>query len=154
MTGSHSLRIRPFAGQEEIEATKVVHLLPPFTHVLFGPISRSYQTGSWCKGLHQCICGFDLSPCFFSCCLSPCLILYLYPTVLIAVKEMNCRRYVSQNSNVLICFSLCVVICYASCPSSVSATISCTVSVRNIFVFVNPTPPSFLYFQDQMHSWI
>ena len=54
-------------------------------------------------------------------------------------------------SNLLL---LCVVICCASCPSSVSATTSCTVSVRNIFVFVNPTPPHLFIFKVKTHSWI
>ena len=82
---------------------------------------------------------FDLSPYFFSDCLSPCLISNLYPTVLNAVKEKNCGRNVYLNPNVLICFC-CARFMLCSVSFLRSATTSYTVSERNIFVFVTPNP--------------
>ena len=147
------MRIHLLAGQEKIEPTKVIHLLPPFTHVLFGPISRSYQTGSWCKGLHECLCGFDLSPYFFSDCLSPCLISYLWPTVLNAAKENNCGRNVYLNPNVLICFCCARLFVLLSVLPPFSDHLLHCIGKKYI-CFCEPQCPPFIYLLSILNTFV
>jgi hypothetical protein len=124
----------------KIEATKVFHLLPPFTHVLFGPIPRSYQTGSWWKGLLLCIMWVWFVTIFF-------WRLSVSLSKSISIPNSRDRRWREElweiyyfNPNVLMRFFCTMSFVVDSRPSFVSATTSCTVQVRNMFVYAKLIP--------------
>jgi len=136
--GTYTYRICPLAGHEKIEATKVEHLLPPFTQVLFEYIPRSYRTGSWCKCLHLYLCGLDLSAIFsseyFSRCLYPPYFYESWPhmkTIIVEDKvwciliDLNCIWCVRS------CHCASVI-----CPDS---DLTSGVFVRNIFPLLHST---------------
>ena len=85
-----------------------------------------------------------MSPYFFSDCLSPCLISYLYPTVLNAVKEKNCGRNVYLNPNVLKCFCCAwLFVVLSVLPPFSDHLLHCI--GKNYICFCDPQPSFFIF---------